>query len=85
MMKKSLRNLFKKKNREPRQEQELVSEYNKLATRVGLVSNQIKMFESEREGLYKQMGEVNAEAGARLKLDAEAKAKAASNPQPGAQ
>ncbi len=72
-MKKSLRNMFKKKKQEPRQEKELITAYNQLATRVGLVTNQIKMFEKELDGLFTQMNSINNEANARQQLDAEAK------------
>ncbi len=79
-MKKSLRNLLKKKSQEPRQEKELIGVYNQLAMRVGQLVNQKRMFDKDLEQLYRQMDNINAEAGERLRLDNEAKKAAPADP-----
>ncbi len=76
-MKKSLRNLLKKKTQEPRQEKELIGQYNQLALKVGQIINQKRMFDKDLEQLYKQMDSINAEAGARQQLDRDAAKEAA--------
>ena len=64
---------------EPRQLEEITKEYNIIAARLGAVHYQGLVMQREAEELIKKMSSLNSEGADRNKLDAEAKAKEASN------